>query len=401
MTATDTAPARFTGNLAEPPALPEESIAAANRLLGAGKLFRYVETGDGFPEAALLEEEFAALMGARYCIGANSGGGALFLSLKAAGVAPGDPVLVNAFTLAPVPGAIAHACARPVLVDITEDLVIDLDDLVAKARETGAKVLLLSHMRGHLADLDRVEAICEAEGLTLIEDCAHTTLARWGGRLAGRVGRAGCFSAQSYKHLNGGEGGLIVTDDADLAARAVLMSGSYMLYGQHRARPEEEVFARWKGEMPNFSLRLNGLVAAILRPQLPLLDSRVRRWREIHALVAGGIARSQNLRLPETPSEAWLTPTSIQFLHRPAEPKAIGGFIARAGALGVPVKWFGADEPVGFTSRPDHWGYVPGEAPPRALATLRGLCDVRLPLGLTDAEARQIGDILAHAAEPG
>jgi len=309
-------------------------------------------------------------------------------------------VLVNAFTLAPAPGAIAHAGAEPVLVDIDENLTIDLDDLRDKASSSGARYLLLSHMRGHVADLDAVAEICSTTGLTLIEDCAHTTGARWNGRMTGRFGVAGCFSAQSYKHLNGGEGGLIVTDDPDLAARATLMSGSYMLYAQHRARPALEVFERWRMETPNLSMRMNGLTAAILRPQLAELDARVRRWREIHARVAARLAGSQHIRLPRAPELAYLAPTSIQFTLGGFDAAGIAGVIDRAAARGVPVKWFGADTPTGFTSRPDHWHYIADiRTPPRAASILARLCDVRLPLHLTDAECDQIGDIIADAAK--
>ena len=391
---------RFTGNLAAPPPIPAAGQEAARRLMERGLLFRYAETGAGAPEAALLEEEFAALMGARYCVAVNSCGCALFLALRAAGVGPGDKVLVNAFTLAPVPGAIAHAGAEPVLVDITEDLTIDLDDLAAKARASGARHLMLSHMRGHVGDVEAVAAFCEAEGIALIEDCAHTPGARWNGKLTGRFGLAGCFSAQSYKHLNGGEGGLIVTDDPDMAAKMILMSGSYMLYAQHRARPGLEVFERWRMTMPNFSMRMNGMAAAVIRPQLAELDARIARWRAIHARVAARLARAQHIRLPATPEAAYLAPTSIQFTLEGMGTDGIRAVIGRAAARGVPVKWFGAEAPDGFTSRPDHWQYVPGlHTPPRAAEILARLCDVRLPLELTDAEADTIGEILAQAAD--
>lgn len=389
----------FTGNLGVPPPLPRASREAAEQLMKDGRLFRYAETGEGAPEAAALEEEFAAYMGARYCVAVNSCGCALFLALRAAGVAPGGRVLVNAFTLAPAPGAIAHAGAEPVLVDIDENLAIDLVDLREKARTSRAKHLLLSHMRGHVADLDAVAEICSEAGLTLVEDCAHTTGARWNGRPTGRFGVAGCFSGQSYKHLNGGEGGLIVTDDPDLAARVTLMSGSYMLYAQHRARPGLDVFERWRLETPNFSMRMNGLTAAILRPQLAELDTRVRRWREIHARVAARLAGSPRIRLPQTPEAAYLAPTSIQFTLEGLDAEGIAEVIARTEQRGVPIKWFGAEAPVGFTSRPDHWRYIAGaRTPPRAAAILARLCDLRLPLQLTDAECDLIGDIVADAA---
>ncbi len=170
------------------------------------------------PPNAQLEAEFAREVGRRYCVALNSCGSSMFVALRCAGVQPGDKVLSNCFTLAPVPGAIAHAGAQPVLVDCTDDLTLDLDDLAHKAAASGARVLLLSHMRGHIADMDRVLALCRAHGLTLIEDCAHTMGAGWDGRLTGTFGVAGCFSLQSYKHANAGEGGLLVTDDADLAA---------------------------------------------------------------------------------------------------------------------------------------------------------------------------------------
>ena len=81
----------------------------------------------------------------------------------------------------------------------------------AKAEASGARVLLLSYMRGHVPDMDRVMAACTRLGLGVIEDCAHTLGATWRGRLTGTFGEAGCFSAQTFKHLNSGEGGFVVT----------------------------------------------------------------------------------------------------------------------------------------------------------------------------------------------
>jgi len=137
----------------------------------------------------MLEAEFAAHLGARFCVAVNSCGSAMFLALLCAWVKPGDAVLMNAFTLAPVPGAVAHAGARHVLVEITQDLVINLDDLVCKAKETGAHHLLLSHMLGHIADMPRLMGICDDLGITVIEDCAHTMGASWAGHPTGRFGK--------------------------------------------------------------------------------------------------------------------------------------------------------------------------------------------------------------------
>ena len=256
---------RLPIDLGAPPPIPEAGIDAAEAVLRGGWTHRYGETLGDASEAALLEAEFAAYLGTRYCVAVNSCGSSMYLALLCTGVRPGDPVLMNAFTLAPVPGAIAHAGARHVLVETTQDLVIDLDDLARKARESGARHLLLSHMRGHMVDMPRLMAMCDELGITVIEDCAHTMGASWAGRPSGTFGRVGCFSLQAYKHINAGEGGLIATDDEDVAARAILYSGSYMLYRQHRARPDDAVFERWKDVTPNFSLRMSNLAAAVAR----------------------------------------------------------------------------------------------------------------------------------------
>jgi len=93
-------------------------------------------------------------------------------------------------------------------VGVTEGLVIDLDDLVAKAHQ--ADVLMLSHMRGHIVDMDALIALARTHNLLVIEDCAHTMAAKWGNTWSGRSGIIGCYSCQTYKHVNSGEGGLFV-----------------------------------------------------------------------------------------------------------------------------------------------------------------------------------------------
>ena len=384
-------------DLATPEAPPKASVEAAVKLLESGYLFRYGEMGGEGNEAALLEEEFAALLGSKYCIGVNSGGSAIFLALKAAGVERGDKVLLNAFTLAPVPGALEHLGAEAVLVEIDPRLVIDIDDLRIKAEASGAKFLLMSHMRGHVADMDAVSEICDEFGIKMIEDCAHTMGATWNGKQTGRFGVAGAFSSQSYKQFNTGEGGLIVTDDEDLAARAILMSGSYMLYAQHSAAPSEAVFDRWKGTCANHSMRMSALVAAILRPQLQLLNERNARWRKIHDRVASRLRTHQLLRLPERPEAEDYTPTSIQFFMEGLTNSQIESIIADSTAHGVPVKFFGGSIPQGFTSRSPHWQYLPAQDLPRSEAILSTLCDIRLPLGLTDAQADTLAEVVIES----
>ena len=144
----------FSGNFTQQEPIPDESIAAAVAVMQHGRLHRYNEADGEVSEAALLEQEFAALIEAKYCLAVASGGYALATALRAIGVKQGDKVLTNAFTLAPVPGAIASVGAVPVFVGVTEGLVIDLNDLAAKADQ--ADVLMLSHMRGHIVDMDKL-----------------------------------------------------------------------------------------------------------------------------------------------------------------------------------------------------------------------------------------------------
>jgi dTDP-4-amino-4,6-dideoxygalactose transaminase len=191
----------FTKSFTQQEPVPEAAIEKAVEVLRSGRLHRYNVAPGEDGETAALEAEFAAYLGVPYCLACTSGGYAIQLALRAVGTEPGQPVLFNAFTLSPVPGAIAAAGGRPVLVETTPDLVIDLAHLDRQAAASGARLLLLSHMRGHIGDMEAVLEVCERRGLTLIEDCAHTMGATWKGRKSGTFGTAACFSTQTYKHL--------------------------------------------------------------------------------------------------------------------------------------------------------------------------------------------------------
>lgn len=385
----------FTGNFTQQEPISEEGIAAAVAVLRSGRLHRYNTVPGEAGEAALLEEEFAALIGAKYCLAVASGGYALGAALRALEVAPGEPVLTNAFTLAPVPGAIAALGARPVFVEVTEDLVIDLDDLAAKAAESGARVLMLSHMRGHICDMDRLMEIASAHGLQVVEDCAHTMGATWAGVPSGRHGVIGCYSTQTYKHMNSGEGGLIVSDDPGLMARMILLSGSYMLYSRHRAAPAAEHFDGLKYLTPNVSGRMDNLRAAVLRPQISTLADRIGRWNALYRAMEAGLAATPGLRLITRPQAEAYVGSSFQFLLPGWEAERITALVARCAARGVELKWFGAAEPAAFTSRYDSWRYAPSPRLPRTDAVLAGLLDLRLPLTFSVEDAAQIARIIA------
>ena len=381
-------------DLSDPGALPQESIDQAVDLMQTGRLHRYGEYGSSEPHATLLEQEFAAYVGARYAIGINSGGCAIFIGLKIAGVETGDAVLVNAFNLAPVPGAIHHAGARAVLVEINRDHRINLDDLRAKAKSSGAKVLLLTHMRGHIADMEQITRVCDELNLVLVEDCAHTMGAKWKETFTGRFGAVGCFSTQTFKHINSGEGGILVTDDEDMAAKAILYSGSYMLYQQHQSAPSLAVFEKWKRQIPNLSMRMSNLVACILRPQLRQMAERGKQWNRIYKMLEQRLNKIQHIEVPVRCGEEVYVASSIQFHIHNLSKQQLLKFVDRCSQRGVAIKWFGRSEPVGYTSQYHDWQYLDPQNLPDTTKILATTCDMRIPLSLSEDNCNTIGAIL-------
>ena len=214
----------FAPNFYDAEPIPEAARAEIDRLLTSGDLFRYTAP-DGAP-VALLESEFAAMMGARYALAVASCSAALFLALKALDLPRGAKVLIPAFTFAAVPSAVVHADLVPVLVEVGDNYRVDMADFEAKL--TGADAVLISHMRGHTSDMDAIMALCDARGLPVIEDAAHSLGTEWHGKKIGTIGKVGCFSFQSYKLVNAGEGGILITDDPEIAARCVRMVSTLM-----------------------------------------------------------------------------------------------------------------------------------------------------------------------------
>jgi len=388
---------KFNKDLSTPDPIPQAGMERVQKLMESGRIHRYGEANEDELDVLMLERDYANMMGTRYCAALNSCGCGLFVALKCVGVKPDDAVLTNAFTLAPVPGAIAHCNAKPVLVEITGDYTTDLADLRHKAERSGARVLLLSHMRGHIADMDRVVALCDELGITLVEDCAHTMGASWHGRLTGTFGKVGVFSTQTFKHINSGEGGLLVTDDEDIAAQAILYSGSYMLYHQHGARPDEAVFDRWRGVIPNFSMRMTNMAAAMLRPQLALLPQRAEVWNRHYAQLEERLSETPYIQLPHRPADEAYVASSIQFTVHDLTVEQMQNFQECCRKHGVLLKWFGHAQAVGFTSAHRHWEYVVPTDMAQTDQHLHGLFDMRIPLSLTGEDIDLIATIIDAA----
>ncbi|MGQ7847284.1 DegT/DnrJ/EryC1/StrS family aminotransferase [Granulosicoccus sp. 3-233] len=390
----------FSKSFTQQEAIPEAGIDAAIEVMRSGRLHRYNTLPDEKGETDLLEIEFATYLGVPYCLACSSGGYALHVAMQAAGVQRGDQVLCNAFTLAPVPGAIHNSGAVPVLVDVAEDYCIDLNDLEAKAASSGARFFMLSHMRGHIADMERIMDICQRHQLFLIEDCAHTMGASWNGTKSGTFGDIACFSAQTYKHINSGEGGFLTTRHADVMARAIMHSGSYMLFDRHHAAPPAETFDQIRYETPNYSGRMDNLRAAILRPQLVDLDRQCQRWNERYRILETELGKSSLIQVPERPDAEEFVASSIQFSLPGQSAEQLQQVVRRCADQGVALKWFGGAEPEGYTSRYDSWRYI-ADMPqlPRTEAILSTLLDMRIPLTFTTDDCRLIGEVIVEVIE--
>ena len=388
----------FTRPFTQQEPINQEAIDAATKVLKSGRLHRYNTIENELSEAALLEEEYATYQQSKYCLACASGGYAMSVALKAAGLKLGESVLTNTFTLAPVPGAISNAGGNPIFVEITKDLILDLEDLSKKAEESGARFLLISHMRGHLVDMDQLMEIVNENNLILIEDCAHTMGAQWKDQRSGNFGLAGCFSTQTYKHLNSGEGGLLTSNDEEFMARAIIYSGSYMLYERHGAAPSSKVFEDIRLETPNYSGRMDNLRASILRPQLKNLEKNITRWNQRYQAVETALKEIKGIEVPLRFKEERYVGSSIQFRLPGITVTEAELFIKKNKELGVELKWFGNDDPSGFTSNHKSWKYVGRQQLNNSDEILSSLFDLRLPLTFSIDDCMHLSKIIIECS---
>lgn len=376
---------------AEP--IPEAARAEIERLLTSGDLFRYTAP-EGAP-VALLEQEFADLLGSRYALAVSSCSAALFLAMKALDLPRGARVLIPAFTFAAVPSAVLHADCVPVLCEVGANFRIDMADFAARL-DDDISAVLISHMRGHTSDMDRIMALSDAKGIPVIEDAAHSLGTLWNGREIGTIGKVGCFSFQSYKLVNAGEGGILVTDDPEIAARAVIMSGAYEHNWKKHAGLQNS-YMHWQNRLPLYNMRMQNLSAAVIRPQLPLVKERVQAGRSNHDYVAARLNQSPWMEVPPALPQEQRAPDSLQFnlmgQWTDAEARA---FQDAAKARGVAVQIFGLsdDNARAFWN----WKFI-GDVPdmPQTRAMLMRACDLRLPARLKKPDLDFIADALLSA----
>ncbi len=376
---------------AEP--IPEEARAEIDRMLQSGDLFRYTS-----PEAspvALLEAEFAQMMGAKYALAVASCSAALFLSMKALNLPRDARVLIPAFTFAAVPSSVIHAGCMPVLVEVGDNYRIDMMDFEAKLDDS-ISAILISHMRGHTSDMVAIMTLADARGIPVIEDAAHSLGTKWNDSNIGTIGQVGCFSFQSYKLVNGGEGGILITDDADLAARAVIMSGAY----EHNWKKHpvlQGAFSRWQNKLPLYNTRMSNLSAAIIRPQLDYVEVRAANGLRNHDYVAKILEASPWISVPDALDPEQRAPDSLQFNLVGMDDADTANFADVVARRGVHVQIFGLTEDNARAFW--NWEFLDSIPElPKTKAMLKRACDTRLPARLNRAQLDVIATTITDSA---
>lgn len=371
--------------------LPKEVFVRVNRILKKSNLFRYIGEKPEDSEVALLERDFAKYLGVKYTLAVNSCSSAMFLSLICCGVKQGDKILVPAFTFTAVPSAIIHTGAVPILVECNERYCIDVEDLEKKITPQ-TKFLLLSHMRGHTSDMDKVIEICKKNSVTIIEDAAHSLGVLWNKKPVGTYGKVGCYSFQSYKIINAGEGGLFVTNDEELIVKAIFLSGAYeKMYKKHFV--QSNLFEKYQNTLPAFNLRMNNISAAIIRPQIKEIKKKVKVYNKNYVYLVKLLSNSKYLNIPKMDSRERMAPDSIQFNLVDFNDKQIKVFMDKVRKKGISLYAFGAHKDNARTFW--NWKYIK-KIPvlEKTRTILESACDMRLPVFFKKQHLDYIADVI-------
>ena len=256
-------------------------------VLESGHLSRYgSEDEPGFKRKVIqLEKEFAKMTGSAHAVATSSGTGSLLIALLAAGIEPGDEVLVPGFTFVASIGAITYAQATPVLVEIDESLCMDPEDMQAKIT-TRTRAIMPVHMLGNPCDMETIMELADEYGLAVIEDCAQAGGASFEGRRVGSFGDFGVFSFNRYKMMSAGDGGILTTNDQNLYERAFAIHDQ----GHIPLRAGGKV-AGHPRSLIGLNFKMNELTGAVALAQVRKVDDMLETLRENKALLKEEITR--------------------------------------------------------------------------------------------------------------
>ena len=278
-----------------------------------------------------LERRFAAYHGAKYGIATANGTISLEIALIAAGLRPGDEVIMPPITFIASASSIARVGAVPVFVDIDPQTINLNPARVANTINKRTRAIMVVHFAGHPADLDSLTELCERHNLIMIEDCAHAHGAEWRGRRVGSFGHFGSFSFQASKNMTAGEGGILTTNDIELAERARSISNQGRRTGG----------AWYEHVALGTNARLTGFQAALLLNQLQRLPRQVTTRPERAARLSEGLEEIGGLTAtPETLDER-VTAHAYHLFSMRYKELAFGGvsrdrFVEALKAEGVP-----------------------------------------------------------------
>lgn len=282
----------------------QEEIEAATEVLLARSLFRYYGL-DLKGKVREFEQEFAKTMGVRHALGVSSGTAALFVSLNALGVGAGDEVIVPGYTFIASMEVIPACKAIPVVCEVNESLTIDPADFESKITERTRAVVVV-HMRGIACDMDPILEIARRRGVKVVEDCAQATGALYRGRRIGTLGDIGAFSLQYHKIITSGEGGCVITNDADLFKRAIRFHDhGYMRFDEYGNEEgvEDTLYL-------GLNFRMSELAGAVAGAQLKKLDRIISAMRRNKAEIKQAISDIEGISfrpIPDPEGEAGST----------------------------------------------------------------------------------------------
>lgn len=282
---------------------------AVGRAIASGSLLRY---DSGASRTALFEREMAAEIGAAHVLAVNSGTSALIAALAAAGIGPGDEVLVPAYTWMATAAAPVQVGAVPILVDIDETLTMDPEDIRAKITPY-TRAIIPVHMVNAPCDMDAIMAIAKEHGLIVIEDSSQAVGIRYKDRHCGAIGDLGVFSFNRMKNMNIGEGGAVLTSDERYFIRARSYHDLGSMVRQHGDRLNEPEFV-------GTNMKVTEMDGAMLRVQLKKVVPMLRRMQKRRAVLAEILDHSSEFRV--TPHNDPASAVSLSILA-PTREKAI------------------------------------------------------------------------------
>lgn len=273
---------------------PEDEQAAL-RAIKSHLFFRYDSRPEHETECGRFEAELCDYFGSAHALAVSSGTTALALAIMAARIPPGSLIACPGFTFVATPSAIVLAGCKPLLVEVDEDLNLDIEAL--RRRWTPEiKAIMVVHMRGFASDVEALSRFADEMGVPLFEDAVPALGAELNGRKLGTFGLAGAFSTQSDKSLNCGEGGFLLTDDSELFARAVVLSGAYE--GRYRRHfPDRAAPIATDLDLPLLSFRMDEIRAALLRSELSRLPIRLKCFKTNYEYVSDALADVEGIEI--------------------------------------------------------------------------------------------------------